>query len=105
MNADERAARVALRPRTGQVQASPVAPPVRAAGEAPGVALTSAASSRPGVSPAARDWWDDHDQLAELWRWLEDRGWEPDDVAHFLEHPWRWDPEYQDMRAEQVAPL
>lgn len=48
------------------------------------------------------DWYADHQALAELWRWLEDRGDQPRDPAHFLEEPWSYEPEYQAMRAEQA---
>lgn len=51
------------------------------------------------------DWWTDHEQLADLWSWLEDRGEEPDSVAYFLSKPWKWTPEYVDMRDEQDRPL
>lgn len=55
------------------------------------------------ASAEARDWWEDHDNLAELWRFLEDRGEQPNDPAYFLDKPWKWDPEYQQMRSEQAA--
>lgn len=100
--AQERAARAALRPRTGHVIVAPLAAP--AAGEAPSAAPTLAAPSRLGASPAA-DWWTDHNAIAELWRWLEDRGQEPDDVGYFLERVEKWTSEYLDMRAEQERPL
>jgi hypothetical protein len=106
MNAQERAARAVLRPRSGQVTVAPIDPPSRTAGEAPGAtaAMREAVSANPpGASPAAHDWWTDHDALAELWRWLEDRGQEPNDVAYYLERPWKWTPEYDDMRSEQTA--
>jgi hypothetical protein len=53
---------------------------------------------------AASPWWEDPAQLAELWRWLEERGMEPTDPPHFMEHPWRWDSDYQDMRKAERAP-
>jgi hypothetical protein len=40
------------------------------------------------VTFAASPWWEDPAQLAELWRWLEERGMEPTDPPHFMEHPW-----------------
>ena len=33
------------------------------------------------------------------------RGQEPDSVVYFLEKPWKWTPEYVDMRDEQERPL
>jgi hypothetical protein len=100
--AQERAARAALHPHTGHVTVAPLAAPT--AGEAPSAAPTLAAPSRLGASPAA-DWWADHDNLAALWSWLEDRVQEPDSVVYFLEKPWKWTPEYVDMRDEQERPL
>jgi hypothetical protein len=63
-----------------------------------------AAVLRRASADAAVEWWTDPAQLAELWRWLEEQGREPTDPPHFMECPWRWDPEYQDMRREQTRP-
>jgi hypothetical protein len=60
---------------------------------------------RASADAVGGDWWDDHDNLAELWSWLEDRGQEPDSVVYYLQKPWKWTPEYVDMRDEQERPL
>jgi hypothetical protein len=57
-----------------------------------------------GAETGSDPWWEDPAQLAELWRWLEERGMEPTDPPHFMEHPWRWDSDYQDMRKAERAP-
>lgn len=46
------------------------------------------------------DWFLNHENLAALWRWLDGRGQAPADVAHYLEKPWHWSPEFIDMCAE-----
>lgn len=51
----------------------------------------------------ARDWYEDHENLAELWDWLEDRCEQPDDPAGFMREPWSWEPEYNQMQAEKAA--
>ena len=53
-----------------------------------------------------REWYEDHENLAELYRWLEARCEAPagDDIARFLEEPWKWTPEFNEMRAEQAVP-
>lgn len=47
-------------------------------------------------------WYADHQNLALLWRWLEDRGDQPADPAHFIEKPWKWEPEWNELQAEQA---
>jgi hypothetical protein len=76
----EREAQALLRPRTGNIAASPIRPPIA-------------------------DWWTDHEQLAELWAWLEEQGREPTDPAYYLSKPWKWTPEYDEMRKAQTVPL
>lgn len=39
------------------------------------------------------DWYRDHENLAALWRDLEDRG-ETIDAGYFMEKPWRWTAEW-----------
>lgn len=51
---------------------------------------------------APRDWYEDHENLAELWRWLEERGEQPD-PAYFLEKPWKWTPEWNQMQSDKAA--
>lgn len=53
---------------------------------------------------SAPAWYEDPSNLAELWRWLEDRCEEPaDQVARFLDEPWHWEPEWNQMRSELTA--
>lgn len=47
--------------------------------------------------------YEDHENLADLWRWLRDKGREPDDVVRFLEEPWHFQPEWDEMVAEATA--
>lgn len=44
------------------------------------------------------NWYDDRNNLADLWRWLKDQGDDPD-PAYFLEKPWKWSPEFAQMMA------
>lgn len=47
------------------------------------------------------NWWDSHENLARLWRWLDARGETPGDgPAYFMEKPWKWAPEWDAMNAE-----
>lgn len=41
-------------------------------------------------------WWEHHANLARLYRWLEDRCEAPDPVE-YLEKPWKWAPEFEQM--------
>lgn len=41
--------------------------------------------------------------LHALWVWLENRGDQPDDPAYFLEKPWKWEPEWNQMQRERVG--
>lgn len=46
------------------------------------------------------DWWQDHNNLADLWEWLVLHGEEPaDGPTYFMEKPWKWTREYEMMRA------
>lgn len=64
------------------------------------------------VHEEAARWWHDHMKLAEIVRWLVDNG-ELDDMSRptgqsadriieLLESPWKWDAEYEEMRAEEA---
>lgn len=53
---------------------------------------------------AIAEWYEDHENLCALWRWLEDRGQAPSDVAGYLEKPWHWEPEWNQMRKDQARP-
>jgi len=60
--------------------------------------MSAATKGRDGIP----EWWADHANLAELWRWLEDRCEEPrDNVARYLDEPWHWTPEWLEMHTEQ----
>ena len=45
-------------------------------------------------------WFESHDNLIELARWLLSVGWfkTSDDVIRFFEKPWKWEPEWLEMR-------
>ncbi len=47
------------------------------------------------------EWWEHHDELARLWRWLDERDETPDDPAYFMSKPWKWGDEHAQMCAEQ----
>lgn len=49
---------------------------------------------------APRDWFTDHENLALLWRWLDDRGEAPTNTVLFLEKPWRWTEAWDRMQTE-----
>lgn len=50
------------------------------------------------------DWWHIEGELAAVWRWLDERGERPDDPGYFMEKPWKWTPEREQMiREERVA--
>lgn len=42
-------------------------------------------------------WYNNHQNLADLWRFLEAVGVEPEDTGYFLEKPWKWEPERKIM--------
>jgi hypothetical protein len=50
---------------------------------------------------APAPWHSDPQQLAELWRWLDEQGRTPDDPAYFMERAEKWTPHFEDMCAEQ----
>lgn len=52
-----------------------------------------------------REWYENHENLCELYRWLEQRCDQPtgDDIARFLEKPWKWTPEWNEMQSELAA--
>lgn len=53
-----------------------------------------------GQVPEFRDdWYENRDNLARLYLWLEERGQGPDGW-HFLTSPWRWDGEWLEMLRE-----
>lgn len=54
---------------------------------------------------AVTEWYEDHENLAELWRWMVERCEQPtgDDVALFLEKPWKWTPEWNQLQSELAA--
>lgn len=39
-------------------------------------------------------WYDDRNNLADLWNWLVGIGDDPD-PADFIEKPWKWTPEWE----------
>jgi hypothetical protein len=51
------------------------------------------------------EWYDDHQELAALLRFLDERtelvGWDADDFIRFVDEPWKWTPEYLAMFAEE----
>lgn len=46
------------------------------------------------------DWYRDHSNLCDLWRWLDERGEAPDDPAYFLEKPYKWTREWRLMHGD-----
>jgi len=43
----------------------------------------------------AVEWWSDHNNLADLWKWLDEIGFTPGDgPGYFMEKPWKWNREY-----------
>jgi hypothetical protein len=51
-----------------------------------------------GAPVRSLDWWEDHRNLRDLWFWLDGRAERPD-PADFIDKPWKWTPEWDDMRA------
>ena len=56
------------------------------------------AAQEPFEETGKDQWYDDRNNLADLWRWLEDQG-DDSDPAYFLEKPWKWSLEFAQMRA------
>ncbi|HTQ44504.1 MAG TPA: hypothetical protein VMI75_17200 [Polyangiaceae bacterium] len=53
----------------------------------------------------AHEWWEDHRNLAALYRHLTDECELPEDqVAYFLEKPWKWTDEWERMIAGRPEP-
>jgi hypothetical protein len=52
------------------------------------------------------EWWENHQNLALLYRWLiEHDKLDPADsseVAYLLEKPWKWAPEWADLTAAEA---
>jgi len=48
-----------------------------------------------------KEWWEDRETLDRLARWLENRG-EFTDPIYFMEKPWKWRAEYEQMLREQL---
>lgn len=50
----------------------------------------------------ARPWYEDPANLAALWRWLDERCEAPavDDVPRFLDEPWHWEHDWNQMQSE-----
>lgn len=46
-------------------------------------------------------WWETHDNLVQLTRWMADNGSSADDLASVVEKPWKYTPEYEYMLALQ----
>lgn len=53
------------------------------------------------VATVPLTWWHDHINLAHLYAWLDDRC-EAPDIVEFLEKPWHWEPEWEDMLRERT---
>lgn len=53
-----------------------------------------------------KEWWSDPANIAELLRWLVATGAfardDFEDLADIVERPWRWTPEYEEMRSEHL---
>lgn len=55
------------------------------------------------AEPQLLQWYEQPDKLAALWRWLDYRGMAPDDPAYFMEEPWKWQREWDEMVAHGGA--
>ncbi len=55
-----------------------------------------------GIEERERPWYTDHARLSDLARWLIKRDELPlDEVPYYLEKPWKWEREYEQMCREQ----
>ena len=43
-------------------------------------------------------WYRDPKNLAQLWRWLREQGYEPEDPAYFMEKGFKWQESWDDFQ-------
>ena len=56
------------------------------------------------MSTEQAPWWTDHNNLSALWTWMEESDGAPEDgPAYFMGKPWKWQPEWEMMQAEDEA--